>query len=87
MGEKELLDSLLDDKLIDFWEYDLNTKTDNLGLGLGQMLGYSEQDLEKGDKIILQKHIHTEDLPGRLRDLNQYFNTSGNLPFRKEFRV
>jgi hypothetical protein len=51
------------------------------------MLGYSEQDLEKGDKIILQKHIHTEDLPGRLRDLNQYFNTSGNLPFRKEFRV
>jgi PAS domain S-box-containing protein len=87
LGEKELLDSLLEDKLIGFWEYDLNTKTDNLSQGLGQMLGYSEEELEKGDKILLQKHVHSEDLPELLRDLGQYFKTSGNVPFRKEFRM
>jgi PAS domain S-box-containing protein len=87
LGEKELLDSLLEDKLIGFWEYDLNTKTDNLSQGLGQMLGYSEEELEKGDKILLQKHVHSEDLPELLRDLSQYFKTSGNVPFRKEFRM
>jgi PAS domain S-box-containing protein len=86
-GEKELLDSLLEDKLIGFWDYDLNTKTNNLSQGLGQMLGYSKQELEKGDKIFWENHVHPEDLPELLRELSQYFKTSGNVPFRREFRM
>lgn len=87
LGAKVLLESLLEDKLIGFWEYDLKTKTNNLSQGLGQMLGYSEQELEQRDKNLWRKLIHPEDLPELLSELNQYFKTSGNIPFRKEFRM
>jgi PAS domain S-box-containing protein len=86
-GEKELLDCLLEDQLIGFWEFDLNTKIDNISQGIGQMLGYSEEEIATGDRISWQKHVHPEDLPGLLRDLSQYLKTSDNVPFRKEFRI
>jgi PAS domain S-box-containing protein len=87
LGEKELMDSLLEDKIIGFWEFDLKSNTYNISEGLGQMLGHSEKELEKGEKILWQQHVHPEDLPGLLRELSQYLKTSGNDPFRKEFRL
>ncbi len=86
-GEKELLESLLEDRFIGFWEFDIHTKTDTLSQGLGQMLGYSEKELTMGEKISWHKHIHMEDFPNLMRELNQYFKTAGNVPFRKEFRL
>jgi PAS domain S-box-containing protein len=85
--KKELLNSLLEDCFIGFWEFDINTKIKTMSKGLEQMLGYSENELSKGDRVLWQKHIHPEDLPNLIQDLSQYFKVSGNMPFKKEFRI
>lgn len=87
LGGSELLDSLLEDKIIGFWEYDIKTNTYNLSHGLSQIIGQSNKELTKGKANFWQQHIHPEDLPGLLSDFNQYFKTTGSLPFRKEFRL
>ncbi len=87
IGDPEILDSLLEDKLIGFWEFDFTTKADNISQGLGQMLGYSEKELSQDNKISWQKHIFSEDYPDLMHDLIHHFRSKSNLPFRKEFRI
>ncbi|WP_075351897.1 PAS domain-containing protein [Algoriphagus marinus] len=86
-GDREILDSLLEDKMIGFWEFDFNTKTDNMSQGLGHMLGYSEEELSQNKSISWQKHIYPDDFPGLMRDLKNHFRTTGNIPFKREFRI
>jgi PAS domain S-box-containing protein len=86
-GDREILDSLLDDKMIGFWEFDFNTKTDNMSQGLGHMLGYSEEQLSQNKSISWQNHIYPDDFPGLMKDLKVHFKTLGNTPFKKEFRI
>ncbi|MEB2776051.1 PAS domain-containing protein [Algoriphagus sp. D3-2-R+10] len=84
---KEIIDSILEDKLIGFWEFDLAKKEDKISQGLGQMLGYTQAELAETTPISWQKHIHPEDFPNLLRDLGNHFKTPGNIPFKKEFRI
>lgn len=84
---KEIIDSILEDKLLGFWEFDLANKGDNISQGVRQMLGYTQDELSGTIPISWQKHIHTEDFPELLRDLENHFKTKGNLPFKKEFRI
>lgn len=86
-SSNEILDILLENKLLGFWEFDPENKTDYISSGLAQMLGYRSEELQDLKNISWQKHIHSEDYPGLLRDLSRHFNTNGNLPFRKEFRI
>lgn len=83
----ELVDILLENKLLGFWDFDPSTKRDYISRGVAQMLGYSEKEIHSMKEISWQKHIHPDDFQELLRDLNLHFKTPGNLPFRKEFRI
>jgi PAS domain S-box-containing protein len=85
--ENELVDSLLEDKLLGFWEFDYLQKADNISQGLAQMLGYSQEEATEKRNISWQNHIHPEDYSELVKDLSKHFQTPGNLPFRKEFRI
>ena len=84
---KEIIDSILEDKLLGFWEFDVSKKGDKISQGLGQMLGYTLDELKGSTPISWQQHIHPEDFPKLLADLRMHFKTSGNIPFKKEFRI
>lgn len=86
-GNNELLNILLENKLLGFWEFDTENRTDYISSGLAQMLGYRAEELQNLKNISWESHIHSEDYPGILRDLSQHFKSPGNLPFRKEFRI
>lgn len=86
-SSNEILDILLENKILGFWEFDPENKTDYISSGLAQMLGYRLDELNNLKNIAWQKHIHQEDYPRLLRDLSQHFSNTGNLPFRKEFRI
>lgn len=83
----ELLDILLENKLLGFWDFDPGNKTDFISNGLAQMLGYGSEDLQNLRGISWKNHIHPEDYPAILRELTLHFKSTGNLPFRKEFRI
>lgn len=85
--ENELVDSLLDDKLLGFWEFDYLQKTNNLSQKSAQMLGYSQDEAGEKRNILWQNHIHPEDYSNLVQDLSDYFQIPGNLPFKKEFRI
>jgi len=84
---KDLLENLFEDKLLGFWEFDLKNKTDVISQGLGRMLGYSQEELKEIDDIPWQQHIHSADLPSLSNDLKHHYQTTGNTPFKKEFRI
>lgn len=86
-NRNELVDILLENKLIGFWDFDPETKTDYISSGLAQMLGYSEEEIARLTNISWQKHIHPEDYPGLFKELSSHFKTTGNVPFRREFRI
>jgi PAS domain S-box-containing protein len=83
----EVLDMLLESKLLGFWEFDPENKSDYMSNGLAQMLGYQSEDLSDINNIPWQNHIHPEDYPDILKELTQHFHSSGNLSLRKEFRI
>lgn len=84
---KELLDNILEDRLLGFWEFDLENKTDIVSQGLGQMLGYTQKELKETKSIPWQKHVHPEDFPSLVADLKNHLITTGNNSFKKEFRI
>jgi PAS domain S-box-containing protein len=86
-GKNEILGSLLENKLLGFWDFDPTKKSDYISNGLAQVLGYSKEEIEQSGNISWQKHVHPEDFPNLHKDLSLYFRTSGNLPFQKEFRI
>lgn len=86
-GKNEILDSLLENKLLGFWEFDQEKQEDQISSGLAQMLGYKPEDLTSSVPIFWQKHIHQEDYRSLVRELKKHLKISGNIPFKKEFRL
>ncbi|WP_192085864.1 PAS domain-containing protein [Algoriphagus sp. Y33] len=84
---KEIIDSILEDKLLGFWEFDLAKKSDKISQGFGQILGYTQDELAGTTLISWDKHIHPEDYTYLLHDLGNHFKSSGNTPFKREFRI
>lgn len=83
----EVLDILLENKLLGFWEFDPENRSEYMSNGLAQILGYSADDLINSKDISWQNHIHPEDYGGILKMLTQHFSSAGSLSFRKEFRI
>ncbi|SEG07750.1 PAS domain-containing protein [Algoriphagus boritolerans] len=86
-NSNELVDILLENKLLGFWDFDPESKTDYISSGLAQMLGYTEEEIIRMKNISWKNHIHPDDYPGMIKDLALHFKTTGNLPFRREFRI
>jgi len=82
-----IIDTLLEDKLVGFWEFEYSRPTDSLSQGIGQMLGYTQDELSGPHPISWKKHIHPEDFPKLTQDLSTHFKTQGNIPFKKDFRI
>lgn len=83
----EILNSILENKLLGFWDFDPRKKEEYLSNGLAHILGYSQKEIEKNGKISWKKHIHPEDYFEVLKALGEQVHTSGEAPFKKEFRL
>lgn len=86
-SSSEIIETLLEDKLLGFWEYNPFEKINSISSGLAQTLGYSEAEIETNEKISWRKHIHADDYDSLYQDLAQHFNSPGSIPFKKEFRL
>lgn len=84
----QIIDSLLEDRLLGFWEYSPQEKeASTLSSGIAQALGYSEAEIATAEKISWEKHIHPEDYFILAKELVLHFKNSGAIPFKKEFRL
>ncbi|EAZ79113.1 PAS domain-containing protein [Algoriphagus machipongonensis] len=83
----EILDTLLEDKILGFWEFNPLEKVNTMSSGLAQTLGYSEKEIEENKNISWEKHIHEEDYQQLKHDIKNHFKVTGNIPFKKEFRL
>ncbi|MBC6366652.1 PAS domain-containing protein [Algoriphagus sp. AK58] len=83
----EIIDSLLESKLLGFWDLDPQNRQEYISDGLAHVLGYSSKEIEKANKISWQKHIHPEDYPDLVKGLTQQLKSGGDFPFKREFRL
>ena len=83
----ELLNTLLENKLLGFWDFDPANKEESISNGLAHILGYKQKEIEASGKISWRKHIHPEDYLGLVKSLDTHTHSTGDLPFKKEFRL
>ncbi len=83
----EFLDSLLENKLLGFWDFNPFEQSNTISSGLAQTLGYSEEEIDQVGKIAWEKHIHQDDFSQLRSDLIQHFKSTGSIPFKREFRL
>ena len=83
----ELLNTLLENKLLGFWDFDPQKKEDSFSNGLAHILGYSHKEIENSGKLSWRKHIHPEDYLDLVKSLDHHIHSTENLPFKKEFRL
>ncbi|NVK50329.1 MAG: PAS domain-containing protein [Cyclobacteriaceae bacterium] len=83
----ELLDTILEDRLLGFWEFNPFERSNSISSGLAQTLGYSEKEITKGGAITWKEHIHPDDYANLQSDLVHHFKSTGTLPFKREFRL
>jgi len=86
-SSNEILDTLLEDRLLGFWELHPFERTNSISSGIALTLGYSKKDIESLDKISWEKHIHPEDFKILTKELDHHFRTAGGVPFKKELRL
>ncbi|GMQ30516.1 PAS domain-containing protein [Algoriphagus confluentis] len=86
-NNNELVDSLLENKLLGFWKFDPSHDRENISPGLAQMLGYQTDEIKSIPNLSWQRHIHHEDLNRVSNQLKSHLKTKGNLSFRSEFRI
>jgi PAS domain-containing protein len=86
-GKNEILDSLLENKLLGFWEYDLENKVEQVSSDLAQRFAINPEDMHSIFPASWQNQIHPEDFHSLKHEFKKYFQTPGDFPFRKEFRL
>ncbi len=83
----EVLEGILENKLLGFWEYDPKIKQDTISPQLAHVLGYAEEEIKQLGKIHWKKHIHPEDAIIFSKEIKKHFLTPGSLPLKIEFRL
>ena len=86
-SSKELLDTILESKLLGFWELAVESTTDFMSNGLAQVLGYQLNDFKSPVKISWRNHIHAEDSAKISQKLTRHFASRGREIFHEEFRI
>ena len=87
IGKNEILDTILENKLLGFWEFDPQKFSDQISPGLALILGYTQENQAESNPVPWKNYIHPDDLTSLDRELKLFFRTSGNIPFKKEFRI
>ncbi|MDF2157160.1 PAS domain-containing protein [Algoriphagus sp. CAU 1675] len=83
----ELYESILENKLLGFWEYIPSQKSNTISSGLAQSLGYSKSEIENLEQISWERHIHPEDFSELIKELVYHFKYKRNQALKKEFRM
>ncbi len=87
--KEELIDSLFEDRLIGFWEFEPSHQKEILNSDLTALLGYREDDAGTGalGSKPAKMVIHPEDYSDLVAELSDHFKIKTNLTFRRNFRI
>lgn len=83
--EKHLLESILEDTLSGFWDWNLENDTEYYSPSYKKMFGYEDDELENIPDT-WKKLIFKEDLPKMIDLLEQHFKSHGSVSFYNEVR-
>lgn len=86
-SNSKLINSILEDKVLGFWEFDYNKTKNTISQGLAQMFGYGKNEWSEEAEIIWEKLIYPEDFKELMGKLSSHFKSNGSLPFKAEFRI
>jgi diguanylate cyclase len=84
-NEKRLLETILEDTLSGYWDWDLKANTEYLSPSFKTMFGYSNEELENSPEA-WQAIIYREDLPKVLEQFEKHVSSKGEVPFYNEVR-
>lgn len=81
--DQSIIEGILDNKLLGFWEFDLNRKSNTINEDLFQFLGYDQNDQLAKSDFSWQDCIHPDDYA----DLRSHIDTNQNMLIKKKFRL
>lgn len=83
--ERKMLESILEDALSGYWDWNLVTNQEYLSPSFKGMFGYSDEELQNSPES-WQKLIYQEDLPSVLDQFDSHVESRGAVPFYNEVR-
>ena len=83
--ERKILESILEDALSGYWDWNLVTNQEYLSPSFKSMFGYSDDEVENSPES-WQKLIYQEDLPSVLEQFDSHIESRGAVPFYNEVR-
>jgi len=83
--ERKLLETILEDAMSGYWNWDLLHNEEYLSPSFKEMFGYADYELENSPET-WQKLIFDEDLPSALECFQKHVNSHGEIPYYNEVR-
>lgn len=83
--EKKILETILEDTLSGYWDWDLVTNVEYLSPSFKKMFGYDDDELENSPEA-WQRLIYKEDLLKVNERFEEHVATKGKIPFYNEVR-
>lgn len=83
--EKIILETILEDTLSGYWDWDLEKNYEYLSPSFKSMFGYSDDELENSPES-WQRIIFKEDFPLVLEQFEKHISSKGEIPFYNEAR-
>jgi len=83
--ERKMLESILEDALSGYWDWNLVTNQEYLSPSFKSMFGYADNELENSPES-WQRLIFQEDLPSVLEQFDSHVASRGAVPFYNEVR-
>ena len=80
-----IIDTILEDTLAGFWDWDIENNEEYLSPQFKKMLGYEPDEMENSPDS-WQKLIHPEDLIAVLKQFEEHVNSKGAIPYHNEVR-
>jgi len=87
IDNEKLINSILEEKVLGFWEFNPEESKNSISQELAHALGYTQNEPSKTVAVPVEKLIFPEDHEALKGTLSSYFKSNGNLPFKAEFRV
>lgn len=83
--ERKLLETILEDALFGYWNWDLEHNEEYLSQSFKEMFGYADHELKNSTET-WKKIIFQEDLPSALEHIQQHIDSHGEIPYYNEVR-
>ena len=83
--ELKLLETILDNVLAGYWDWDIPGNVLYMSSGFKKMFGYEDHELPNTPDI-WQKLIYPEDLSRSLKNLDNHIESHGTIPYYQEVR-